>query len=219
MQDFPKRIKDIVGDLNYKKDEIGCSLDLVYSFMDTYILKVSENSEVLKDEYDKIKFLNEIHFPSPKAICYFMEDNKYYLFRECIHGDSLISDRFLNNPYLLIDVLADVFSYLKRLDSMNIPFKSKDNYGNEFVHGDLCLPNIYVDKDNNFLGFIDLDNSGLGDRWYDISWLIWSFEYNLKTDKYTNLLLNKLGISFNQEKYDLYIDLEHKEELYKRILP
>ena len=37
MQDFPKRIKDIVGDLNYKKDETGCSLDLVYNFMDIYI--------------------------------------------------------------------------------------------------------------------------------------------------------------------------------------
>ena len=97
-------------------DISGANLDLVYNFMDTYILKVSKNSEVLKDEYDKIKFLNGINFPSPKAICYFMEDNKYYLLRGCINGDSLMSDRFLNNPYLLIDVLADVFSYLKKSD-------------------------------------------------------------------------------------------------------
>ena len=28
--------------------------------------------------------------------------------------------------------------------------------GQDFIHGDLCLPNIYVDDNNQFLGFIDL---------------------------------------------------------------
>ena len=39
--------------VNYKKDETGCSLDLVYNFMDIYILKVSKNSEVLKERWNK----------------------------------------------------------------------------------------------------------------------------------------------------------------------
>ena len=50
-----------------------------------------------------------------------------------------------------------------------------------------------------------MDNSGLGDRWYDYSWLLWSLEYNLKTDKYNKVLLDRLGLKFDSEKYDEYI--------------
>ena len=78
------------------------------------------------------------------------------------------------------------------------------------MHGDLTT-NIIVNQNNDIIGFIDLDNSGLGDIWYDYSWLIWSFEYNLKTNKYTNLLLNELNIEFNQNKYNLYIPKEYRD--------
>ena len=51
------------------------------------------------------------------------------------------------------------------------------------IHGDFCLPNIIL---NNFLPseMIDLENAGIGDHHIDIYWLLWSLEYNLKTDKY-----------------------------------
>ena len=38
--------------------------------------------------------------------------------------------------------------------------------------------------------------------YYDIQ----SLEYNLKPDKYTNLLLEKLNISFDKEKFNKYIN-------------
>ena len=80
-----------------------------------------------------------------------------------------------------------------------------DNIGNNFIHRDLCLPNIFVNINNEFIGFIDVENSGLGDKWYDYSWLLWSLEYNLKSNKYNNILLEKLKLSFNKEKYNMYI--------------
>ena len=98
----------------------------------------------------------------------------------------------------------------KKLDKYNCPIKSIDNQGSNFIHGDLCLPNIYVNDDNEIAGFIDLGNSGLGDRWYDYSWIIWSFQYNLKTNKYTKDLLEKLNIEFNEEKYNKYIPKEYQ---------
>ena len=110
MKDFPKRIKDVVGNLSYKEDFTGCSEDHVYNFQNAYILKVSSDLNVLKDEYDRIKFLNDINFPSSKIIDYFCLENKCYLLRTCINGDSLISDRFLNNPVLLLDVLKETLS-------------------------------------------------------------------------------------------------------------
>ena len=79
------------------------------------------------------------------------------------------------------------------------------------MHGDLCLPNIYVDDNNNFAGFIDLDNSGVGDKWYDYSWLLWSLEYNLKTKKYNKVLLDRLRLTYNQEKYEKYIPEEYRK--------
>ena len=61
-------------------------------------------------------------------------------------------------------------------------------------------------KDDKVVGFIDLGDSGIGDPWRDYAWSIWSLEYNLKTNKYTNLLLEKLNIKFDKEKFDRYIN-------------
>ena len=42
--------------------------------------------------------------------------------------------------------------------------------------------------------------------------MLWSLEYNLKTDKYNNILLDNLNIPLNKAKYEYYIpeDLRHK---------
>ncbi|MCI8412077.1 MAG: hypothetical protein HFJ40_06605 [Clostridia bacterium] len=72
------------------------------------------------------------------------------------------------------------------------------------------MPNIFVNKDNEFVGFIDLDNSGFGDKWYDYSWLLWSLEYNLKSNKYNKILLNKLKLEFDKEKYNMYIPKDYR---------
>ena len=90
-----------------------------------------------------------------------------------------------------------------------------DNIGNDFVHGDLCLPNLFVNDKNEFIGFIDVGNCGKGDKYYDYSWLLWSFEYNLKTYKYNEILMNKIGINKNifKIKYNEYIPIENQKEL------
>ena len=202
---FPIKINDYVRDLNYTVDNIGRSDDEVFIFEDKYVLKVSDNKNRLLDEKNRIDFLSNCDIPSSKSICFIEDNNKCYYLRTCINGYSLVDDKFLNNPKLLVDILVDVIKILRSLDKYDCPYKSKDNIGSSFVHGDFCLPNIFVDENNKFAGFIDLDNSGLGDKWYDYSWIIWSLEYNLKTDVYGKLLLKKLNIDFDKEKYKLYI--------------
>ena len=123
-----------------------------------------------------------------------------------------ITSRYINNPNLLIDALVKTVNVLRSLDKYSdINYLSEESIGNDFVHGDLCLPNIYFDENNNFLGFIDLSTAGLGDKWLDYSWMLWSLEYNLKTKEYHNILLNKLNIKFDENKYNYYIPIEYRK--------
>lgn len=207
---FPDKIENIVKGIKYSKDNIGRSEDEVYIFESKYVLKISNNKDRLKDEKERIDFLNSCNIPCSKSICYVEENDKCYYLRTCINGRSLIDKKIKENPELLIDILVEVINILRSIDKYDCPFKSKDNVGTDFVHGDLCLPNIYVDENNKFVGFIDLDNSGRGDRWYDYSWLLWSLKYNLKTDKYNKVLLDRLGLKFDIDKYNKYIPEEKR---------
>lgn len=206
---FPKEIETFVKDLNYKLDTIGRSEDRVYLFEERYVLKVSKNIDLLKREKDIVDFLKENNIPGSTSVCFIIDNNYAYYLRTFIKGYSLIDERFINNPLLLIEILSNVNNILKSLDN-KCKIKSLESNGIEFIHGDLCLPNILVDEYNNFIGFIDLGNAGVGDRWYDYSWLLWSLEYNLKTTKYHGLLLKKLNITFNEEKYNKYIPIEYR---------
>lgn len=63
---------------------------------------------------------------------------------------------------------------------------------NTLIHGDYCLPNVMLDN-WKFSAFIDLDNGGVADPHIDLFWGIWTLKFNLKTDKYTNYLLDAYG--------------------------
>ena len=60
------------------------------------------------------------------------------------------------------------------------------------IHGDYCLPNIILD-DWNFEGFIDLGDSGRGDRHYDLAYGLWTLYKNLKSQKYGQRFLDAYG--------------------------
>jgi len=62
------------------------------------------------------------------------------------------------------------------------------------LHGDYCLPNVIL-NDWQFSGFIDLDNSGVGDRHVDVFWGAWTLWFNLKTDKYRDRFIDAYGRS------------------------
>jgi len=63
---------------------------------------------------------------------------------------------------------------------------------NVLLHGDYCLPNIIL-NDWRFSGFIDLNNSGVGERHIDLYWGSWTLLYNLKTDKYRDRFFDAYG--------------------------
>lgn len=207
---LPLDIYKLVQNLNFKKDSIGRSQDEVYLFEDKYVLKISSSKDSLLKEKEKTDWLAD-KISGSKSILFKEFNSKYYYLRTCINGESLTSKRFLDEPLVLIQAIKKAVDILRSLDSYACPFHSSESTGNSFVHGDLCLPNIFVNEKNEFVGFIDLDNAGLGDVWEDYAWLIWSFEYNLKTSQYTKDLLKELKLEMDHKKYKQYVgNLEKK---------
>ena len=203
----PKEIKKIIKGLSCERIVCGRSRDNVYAFGNKYLLKISDNKSQLRLEKEKNEWISE-HIHGPSTIKYAEDEWSAYYLRDFLVGHTLIEKQYLDNPTRLINVLKDVNRFLRTLDSFDCPFSSFGSDGNDFVHGDLCLPNILVDDNDAFLGFVDVSNSGKGDKQYDYCWLLWSFEYNLKTNAYNNQLLKELNIEINQSDYLKYVILK-----------
>ena len=60
------------------------------------------------------------------------------------------------------------------------------------IHGDYCLPNVVLDE-KDVTTLIDVSLAGVGDKHIDLYWAVWSLQYNLKTDAYTDYFLDCYG--------------------------
>ncbi len=60
------------------------------------------------------------------------------------------------------------------------------------IHGDACLPNV-MEEHGAFRAFIDVSMGGIGDRHIDLYWALWSLQYNLNTDAYADVFLDRYG--------------------------
>ncbi len=84
-----------------------------------------------------------------------------------------------------------------------------------FSHGDYCLPNVFL-KDGQISGFIDLDHSGVGDKWQDIALCYRSLKHNFDgtyggkvyEDFNPDILFEKLEIELDWDKIRYYILLD-----------
>ena len=199
---LPYIIEELVKNLEIKEiTDFHRSGDLVYSFGNKYILKVSTELARIQQEFNKDTWVSN-YIPSGKPVVFIIEGNKGYYLREYLEGDNLCEKDYLKDPLKLIDFLVEGLSIIHNTKVDSDEYVIMEGY-NTLIHGDYCLPNILV-KNDKISGFVDLGNAGIGDPWMDYAWCIWSLEYNLGTKEYTPILLEKLGIEFNQEKFDKY---------------
>ena len=201
---FPNKIIELIKDMK-TKEILDChrSGDRVFSVENKFILKVSNDIERLRQEYLKDQWISN-YITSSKPIIFLTENNQAFYLREYLPGNMLCSDTYLNNPILLVDLLVDAVNIFHNTKVTDMKYIIDPEY-TTLIHGDFCLPNILA-SDNKIVGFIDLGDAGIGDPWRDYAWCIWSLEYNLKTNEYTPLLLEKLGIEFDEEKYNKYVN-------------
>lgn len=182
--------------------------DLVINIDNKYILKITTNIEALKREKRANDFLyGKINVS--KTIIFIEENNRGYYLKSCVNGKPLCVPELLCNPNLVVDLLVKAINEFHSIDISKCSFYSHEynDMNNEklvFVHGDCCLPNILVHR-NKVAGYIDLEAAGIGDPWIDYAWALWSLEYNLKTDAYNQMFLDKLGVQFDEIKYKKYV--------------
>ena len=75
------------------------------------------------------------------------------------------------------------------------------------LHGDPSLPNILLEN-FKLSGFIDFDGGGIGDRHFDLLWVVWSLSFTLKTNGFKDRFLDAYGRDkFDVNRYNLCIAL------------
>jgi len=135
---------------------------------------------------------------------------KDYLVTRVANGEDGLS--LLDEPERLCEALVEAMKYLHSQSIEGAPISNAmeayagkiedaDDTSTEnvhklkcdtLIHGDFCLPNIMFNG-WKFSAFIDLGLAGVGDKHIDIYWVLWSLNYNLKTNKYTDYVLDLYG--------------------------
>ncbi len=202
INDFPKEIHHILSSAKIYDSSSHPTMKVLYSDLGYYV-KIAEN-EQLKKEVEMTR-LFESKGMGVEVISY-ISDNKDYMVTKSAKGEDCT--HYLISPERLCEKLAETMKYLHSQSIENIPISqcmeaySEIENGNllkqdTFIHGDFCLPNVMLDN-WDFSAFIDVGLAGAGDRHIDIYWALWSLNYNLKTDKYTDYFLELYG----KENYD-----------------
>lgn len=203
---LPNKIFNYVKGLSYKIDTLGRSGDTIILYEDKFVLKISNNVNRIENESNKLIWLNN-KLPTPKVIEFVKEGNIGYLLETMLKGKSLSSKEFIENPSLLCNLLAKAFFLVNSVNPENCPYLCPDCEGNDFVHGDFCLPNILSDG-VNITGFVDLDSCGLGDKLFDVAWACWSIHYNTKSFENIEIFCKKINIPYDKKTFEKYVSFD-----------
>lgn len=203
--DFPKDLQYLFDGATIYDSSSHPTMTTLYSTHGYYI-KYAEKGALKKDA--ELGKLFENIGMGVEVVHYISEDKDYLVTKEAV-GEDALAPRYLDDPERLCVALAEAMKYLHRRPIENVPVSlCMDIYAtgenadklkqDTFIHGDFCLPNIIFD-DWKLSTFIDTGLAGVGDKHIDLYWCLWSLNYNLKTDKYTDYFLEQYG----KEKVDM----------------
>ncbi len=199
IDDFPTELHYIFENTKVYDSSSHPTMTVLYSEKGYYV-KIGEKGSLTKEA--EIAKLFERKEMGVDVVSYISDVRDYMVTRSAKGEDCT---HCLNDPERLCEVLSKAMKFLHTQPVREVPVSAcMETYAeydfikqDTFIHGDFCLPNIIL---NNweFSSFIDVGLAGVGDRHIDIYWALWSLEFNLKTDKYTDLFLDLYG----RENYD-----------------
>lgn len=197
--DFPKELHYLLDGATIYDSSSHPTMTTLYSDYGYYI-KYAEKGALKKDA--ELGKLFENFGMGVEVVAYLSEDKDYLVTKEA-KGEDAIEAKYLENPEKLCEALAEAMKYLHSRPIENVPVSlCMDIYAkgenadklkqDTFIHGDFCLPNIILDN-WKFSTFIDTGLAGVGDKHIDLYWVLWSLNYNLGTEKYTDYFLELYG--------------------------
>lgn len=203
--DFPKELHYLFQTAKVYDSSSNPTMQVLYSDLGYYV-KIAEKGS-LKQEAELARVFAEKGM-GVEVVSYLSEEKDYMVTKEA-KGEDALASQYLANPEKLCEVLAEAMKYLHSRPIEGVPLSAcmdtyekagKEQYMKQdtFIHGDFCLPNVILDN-WKFSTFIDVGLAGVGDKHIDLYWVLWSLNYNLKTDKYTDYFLELYG----KEKIDM----------------
>lgn len=145
--------------------------------------------QVLKEAFDKIKTVNITNCPFDNT-----NNMKISLIKKRIENN-LVDERNLS------DKAKEKFETLKNMMVYLEENKPKEDL--MFSHGDISLPNVIAHKDH-LIGFIDLGECGIADKWFDLAICEKSIIRNYGM-KYIDMFYEVLGIKREADKVEYYL--------------
>lgn len=112
-------IQKIIEDEEYNVDNIGMSDSSVYLFADK-VLKIQTADEEAENEYLMMKWLRG-KLVIPEVLAYEKNNGRSYLLMSRIRGVMACDDFYMDNPELLIELLAKAIHMLWEVDITDCP--------------------------------------------------------------------------------------------------
>ena len=176
---------------------------------DYYMSRPAELTKMLAEAFKMLWSVDVSDCPRERTIDDELKEAKYRLENNLIDLSDAEPDTYgpdgFENPEALLKWLEN----------------NRPEYEPVLSHGDFCLPNIFID-DAKISGFIDLGETGVGDKWRDIVFCYRSLKHNadgtwgkkVYPDLNPELLFEALGIEPDWEKIRYHILLD---ELFQYI--
>ena len=219
---LPPRILSFIGSAPTQTDSMGRSGAEVFRIGDMY-LKIAPKNTLVRSAQAQEFFLQK--GLSAPLLAFEQENGRDYLLVKAVPGAYACDSALMSEPDRLARTLGEAARTLHEAPMDDCPLTDANErallaYEKEagaafagdvsllkrdaLIHGDLCLPNVFFDEGYRFTGFIDLGDSGAGDRHFDLYWAMWSLTYNLKTNQYNQVFMTAYGLDvFDSARYEL----------------
>ena len=213
---MPDELRRLIAGKPARAEDIGRS-DAKVLMSEDMCLKIApagtlERAAVMQEYFHKKGF-------SAPLVKYIQSNGLDYLLMGRVRGVYACDKKLMSEPKQLARRIGEAVRLLHEADGADCPLRDANRRAYDalcreigdadapnkpmperfsilksdvLIHGDCCLPNILFDG-NSFGGFVDLGESGLGDRHFDLYWAMWSLGYNLGTDRYNADFLDAYG--------------------------
>lgn len=148
MTHIPYKINEIIKNEKYNMDNIGMSDSSVLIFSDK-VLKIQDANEETENEYLMMRWLNG-KLPIPEIIACEKDNGKSYLLMSKLGGAMACDDFYMNEPELLMELLAKAIHMLWEVDVTDCPStinldKKLDMARYNVEHGLVDMDNVQPD--------------------------------------------------------------------------